>query len=408
MHRLILTTILLSIFNFLPAQYKNDNVLFRTVFPQDLCKALEKNHGYLLLDVRSPGEYNDTSSSTGLNLGHLDGAMNIDIRQIGGRLNEIAAYKNKPVFVYCSHSQRSRRVSKMLADSGFTNVNNINGGMTAIRSMDEMQSACIRSMIVSSNSYSVVAPATVCNKLSKNSNAIYLLDVRPDSAWDHIAANPKLNAYGYLKGTTHIALSNLKSKLNEIPRNKEIIVTDLFGGDAALAAQLLRQSEFEHVSVMLEGIDRWIQFAQPGSNCNKDLYIKAVPYDIMGTTEFSVYYPSIKNALVLDIRSNEEFENRHSDSYRNIGRIKNAVHIPSSEISNRLKEIEAYKSSPVILYAFSGSPDTYAVANLLAANGFKDIKVLAGGLFNLRWTASNVNGLYFMHDWVENIPDENK
>src|SRR5215213_1242146 len=115
------------------AQYKNDNVLFKTILPQDLCKALDKNPGYLLLDVRSPGEYSDTSSSAGLNLGHLDGAMNIDIRQVGNRLSEISAYKNKPVFVYCSHSQRSRRVSKMLADSGFTNVNNINGGVSNLR-----------------------------------------------------------------------------------------------------------------------------------------------------------------------------------------------------------------------------------------------------------------------------------
>ena len=45
-------------------QYKNDNVLYRLVYFQDLCKTMEENPGYLLLDVRSKGEYEDTSSSS--------------------------------------------------------------------------------------------------------------------------------------------------------------------------------------------------------------------------------------------------------------------------------------------------------------------------------------------------------
>src|SRR6185503_21028480 len=114
------------------SQFKNDNVLYKTVDPADLCAALEKNKGYVLLDVRSPGEYADTSTSPSYNLGHLKGARNINISDLGKRISEIKDYKDQPVFVYCSHSQRSRRAGKMLADSGFTKVYNINGGMTAI------------------------------------------------------------------------------------------------------------------------------------------------------------------------------------------------------------------------------------------------------------------------------------
>ncbi|RYE21039.1 MAG: rhodanese-like domain-containing protein, partial [Sphingobacteriaceae bacterium] len=59
------------------AQYRYDNVSYRTVFPQDLCRELEKNPGYVLLDVRTAGEYADTSSYGALNIGHLDGAINV-------------------------------------------------------------------------------------------------------------------------------------------------------------------------------------------------------------------------------------------------------------------------------------------------------------------------------------------
>ncbi|NJO25977.1 MAG: rhodanese-like domain-containing protein [Bacteroidia bacterium] len=100
------------------AQFRNDNVLYKTVYLQELCKTLQENPGYTILDVRSKGEYEDTSSSSTLNLGHIKGAMNININELPVRWKEISGMKDKPVFVYCTHSQRSRRASKLLADSG--------------------------------------------------------------------------------------------------------------------------------------------------------------------------------------------------------------------------------------------------------------------------------------------------
>src|SRR5688572_20252492 len=217
----------------LKAQYKDDNVLYKTVFPQDFCKELEKNPGYVLLDVRSQGEFKDTSGTTGLNIGHLDGAINIDIRNLPQRWRQLQAFKNDPIFVYCSHSQRSRRASKMLADSGFTKVYNLNGGMTALYLLNPIQRACFEAMVKTANTYSLIAAPELCRKLAAKFNSVYLLDVRPDSAWSHIASNPKWNAYGHLKGTKHIALADLKNRLSDIPKNKEIVITDLTGNDAA-------------------------------------------------------------------------------------------------------------------------------------------------------------------------------
>jgi rhodanese-related sulfurtransferase len=390
------------------AQYKNDNVVFKTVFPQDLCKALEENPGYLLLDVRSPGEFADTSSSTGLNLGHLSGAINIDIRQVGKRISEISAYKDKPVFVYCSHSQRSRRVSKMLADSGFMKVNNINGGMTAFYLLNAALGACLQSKIVSTNTYSIISPESVCRKLSGNSNDVYILDVRPDSAWNHATNNAKFNAYGGFKGTHHIELADMRSRLQELPRDKEIIITDLFGTDAALAARLLKENNFAKVAALLEGFDRWMVTDKTGWNCKSDIYVPAVSYKIITSPEFARDLMSKRKLIFLDVRSTEEFNNKHADSWRNIGHLENAINIPAADLQNRILEIKQLQSSPVVLYAFSSSPEVYDAANTLVKNGFTDVRVLGGGLFNLRWSASNMPGLYFVHGWVVDVPDENK
>src|SRR6476659_7257546 len=130
--KMICSTFLLMSTLLVSAQYKNDNVLYKTVYPEDLVQQLKSHPGYLLLDVRSKGENQDTSSMQTMNIGHLKNAKNIDIRELGTRLNELQGFKNTPIFVYSSHSERSRRASKMIADSGFTNVYNINGGMTTL------------------------------------------------------------------------------------------------------------------------------------------------------------------------------------------------------------------------------------------------------------------------------------
>src|SRR6476646_310699 len=124
------------------AQYKNDNKKYKTVFLEDLCKTLQDNDGYILLDVRSKGEFYDTSVATNLNIGHLKNATNIDIQELPKRLNELKKDKDKPIFVYCSHSQRSRRASNLLADSGFTKIYNINGGFTTFNLLRETDIPC--------------------------------------------------------------------------------------------------------------------------------------------------------------------------------------------------------------------------------------------------------------------------
>jgi rhodanese-related sulfurtransferase len=382
------------------AQYKNDNVLFKTVDPAELATALKQNPNYLLLDVRSKGEHYDTSAFAH-NIGRFKGAYNIDVRELGKRLNEIADYKDRPVFVYCSHSQRSRRASKMLADSGFTKVFNINGGMTAFHYTDLKNKDGIKEIWETSDAYNIISPQQLCNAL-KDQN-VKIIDVRTDSAYNHITADAKLNSLGTFKKAEHISLADLSSRINDLKKDQQIILIDPFGGDAVKAAQLLTQNGFQNVSVLLEGIDRWLLSDPQNISCKTE-YVSPVQFKIISPFELGRWKESF---VALDVRSSNEFHNKHADAFRNIGSLNKAVNIPYDDLDEFSEQLKTYKKMPIVIYDFSGGRNAYAAANMLAQNGFKNVHVLAGGLFNLRWTGANVKGQKNLMKLVEGVPTEN-
>ena len=404
MFRKILLAVFLLWVTCAQGQYKNDNVLYKTVDWTNLCNELQNNKGYLLLDVRSAPEFNDTS--TYINIGHIKGAENINVRELGNRLSEIDAYKNKPVFVYCSHSQRSRRASKMLADSGFTKIFNINAGITALYYANAKDQECLQQLIVTKNKYNVISSAELCKKLSDKANNIFILDVRNDSAFRHISRDAKENALGIIKTSVNIPIADLEKNINSIPNDKEIIITDLDGGEAAKAAVWLKGKGFEKVSFLLEGIERLLSEDNSDADLLNKFYTAPVIYKLMTPVVFGKKIAGDKNILVLDVRTTDEFTNKHTEVWRNIGRIKNAMNIPVNELPLRISEINKYKNSPIFLYDFGGDNEVFNAANILTQQGFTKVNVLMGGLFNIRWTAANRNQP-FLKDLVEDVPSDN-
>lgn len=75
--------------------------------------------GAVLIDVRSPEEFGS---------GHIDGARNIPVGEIGQRTAEVGD-KDKPVVVYCRSGMRSSQAKSTLESAGFTQVHNL-GGMS--------------------------------------------------------------------------------------------------------------------------------------------------------------------------------------------------------------------------------------------------------------------------------------
>ena len=65
----------------------------------------------LVLDVRTPGEFDE---------GHIKGARNVDHEQVAGIADELKQYKT--VYVHCKMGGRAKQASETLQNSGLTNI----------------------------------------------------------------------------------------------------------------------------------------------------------------------------------------------------------------------------------------------------------------------------------------------
>lgn len=74
------------------------------------------------LDVREPSEVAKVS---------ITGAINIPLNQLKSRLGELDKYKQSPIITQCRTGRRSVEALKILMSSGFTDVQNLEGGIIA-------------------------------------------------------------------------------------------------------------------------------------------------------------------------------------------------------------------------------------------------------------------------------------
>ncbi|MFM2326592.1 MAG: hypothetical protein RIR31_794 [Bacteroidota bacterium] len=106
-----------------------NSVKFHNIEPDVVCSFIADmgKNNVVLLDVRTAEEFNGTATEK---FGRLAGAINIPVQQLEKRMGELNKFKNKQIIVYCSHSHRSPRASYMLMQKGFTQVTNMEYGMS--------------------------------------------------------------------------------------------------------------------------------------------------------------------------------------------------------------------------------------------------------------------------------------
>jgi rhodanese-related sulfurtransferase len=378
--------------------WRYDNTNYKAIYFKEACDLIAKTPGLVLLDVRSPGEYADTSQFIASRIGRLKGAINVSIDSVQQHYNDLLAYKNRTILVYCSHSFRSRRVSKFLADSGFTKVYSLNGGMTEVDREPDASFPCKASLYTTSVPYKLMGPEDAAAFIGDKNNIV--VDVRSQAQYDgkdSIAANN----IGRVKGAINVPKTTFDQSIPRLQKYKDkpILVYDLYTADAMTAASKLKEAGFSNVAVLFDGFDTFLLNFRSSSKVRSEEIVGAPPYYLTGVREAIDLVNNSPASVVADMRPKDQFGNKSDQTYLNLGHIKNAINFATPEqLEDYLKDKP--RTTPVLIYGaqsaamqqMNSTPaiDVAAVCKKLALEGYTNIHLLYDGLFNVVWASANV------------------
>lgn len=86
---------------------------YRRVEMEEAVTMMEEESGYIILDVRTPEEFEEK---------HIPGAVNVPNETIDTEEIPELPDKEQLIFVYCRSGNRSKQASAKLAELGYTNI----------------------------------------------------------------------------------------------------------------------------------------------------------------------------------------------------------------------------------------------------------------------------------------------
>lgn len=91
---------------------------YEQITPAEAKEIMDNENGYVILDVRTQEEYNET---------HIDGAILIPDYEITAKAENILKDKNQLILVYCRSGRRSKNAASELVKLGYTNIKEFGG-----------------------------------------------------------------------------------------------------------------------------------------------------------------------------------------------------------------------------------------------------------------------------------------
>jgi len=369
--------------------FKYDHTVYKTAYLNEAFRLMDSMPNFLLLDVRSPGEYADTGRATFGDIGRIRGSINIPIDSVPGHLAALKKYINEPVFVYCSHSQRSRRVSKLLAENGFKHVYNINGGMSVVNESGIASFPYKNKVLITNLNYTNIA-STDAYDLIKSTPDLVIIDIRTEQEFgsrDSVQANN----IGHLKNAINIPQDVFAEKIDSwhIPKTSTILLYDLHGYNSMDVVDILRKKGYTRIYNLYQGLEIFINDHHL-KNLISPIIAEAPAYHLIDAKSGIDLLTGQPGLVILDTRPLPEFTNTAALPYKNLGHIKNAVHI--SSLDSLELAIQQKNKADVFLVYGSGGDLAALVCQALIKKGFPNTYLLNRGLYDFVWSVANIEG----------------
>jgi hydroxyacylglutathione hydrolase len=204
-----------------------DQVLSRELNPLTLETVIQKqNEGAQILDVRDGTDYEG---------GHLLGAMNIGL---GGQYASWAGTlldRSNPIILITEPGQEEEAAMR-LGRIGFDHVVGfLDGGMRALDGRSDLLRQIDR-----------ITAAALSERLAVSEPPV-IVDIRA----------PGEREQKRIEGSLHIPLNHLRERLEEIPRDRTIVVHCAGGYRSAMAVSIMEQGGMDNMMDMVGGIAAW-------------------------------------------------------------------------------------------------------------------------------------------------------
>ena len=209
------------------------------ITPDEVYRIISEGRDHFLLDVRTPEEYSE---------GHIEGANLIPVQELEIRLDEVPM--DKQIIVYCRSGNRSRTAANILMENGFGMVYDMGG---------------INSWI--EKGYPVVAGGSTLAKFEEITvdEAYQLFSGDEDHLFIDVRSKDEYDTI-HIEGAIHIPVSEIQSRLSEIPEDKLIIVycDGSSCSRSSNAADILVKNGYSQVYNMGgNGIHEWLEKGYP-------------------------------------------------------------------------------------------------------------------------------------------------
>lgn len=362
---------------FFAQDFKHDNKYYQTITWNEFFVRLKENPKLVFFDVRTPGERADTSAYLSMNQGKIRGAIETDFYEFEKYFPEYLKHKSDTIYLYCSHSRRSRILAKRLADSSFAHVVSINGGLSYLNSLPGKTIPGKQKFMTTALNYDLISPFDFVKQVQSGKSQV--IDVRPDSIYSGQTLSKWDKAFGKIPSARHIPFDRLEPELGKLNKSADIILFDNDGEFAPKVADYLNKRGYK-ACVLLHGLDNLLSYIPAkGRTFLKPRYRFLNPEDMLAQS-------GNKDIVLIDVRTPSEFNSTDTTDWKNVGRLKNAINIPLSAVTR--EQMEKYRGKQIILYDIMMHEELFDFADKMDEYGI-DYSLLYGGIVIVKWEAYN-------------------
>ncbi len=392
--------LLLIVFNFVcPSNAQNPANSYKEIsLPQLMEKVKQGDKNMVVVDVRTPGEYNDTvSNGKHLNLGRIKGAVNLDLQSLHQKpenINQLDEYRDKEIYVICSHSYRSRTVSNMLLKNGFAKVNNVLGGMSEwFRLYEDLQpyrAASYESRI----SYRNLSPAQLYQQLAKQNETVFIGFTRaPRDRFDSMNAAfykyfPDFKKAAYFSFADSLKILELAKSV----KGKPIVTFNAVGAGAAETTEWLTKNGVPNVSYLVGNLYGFYEYVMNEHEIEKQQNLFHVKSQIRFITAANLCrnLDIKKDVRIIDTRHDTLFNKLTTGTKHNYKYLKGSVNFPFYNSATAFEQSFPDKK-PVYVLIGQGGVTGIEIAEEVSRKGYR-VEWLMGGLQRWEWYVNNSEG----------------